>query len=235
MPSPTDTRRPRRYLAIAEDLLAAIQSGRYTHGARLPAHSEIAAAYRVSRPIAREAFLALELAGAVEVRHGDGTFVSERAVHTPRASALEAPPHELIESRFTIEPICAGLAAERISFEQADALDKLLDLQELLIDDPDALATFVELGLQFHADLAPACGNGLLADIAQQLVNSEKHPLWSLVNQQGLPDRCSRRRQIREHRAILSAVRSGDATAASTAMRTHLGALTHSLFGRGSA
>lgn len=56
-----------------------------------------------------------------------------------------------------------------------------------LVNRPDKVADFVALGLHFHADLAPACGNSLLNDIVAQLVNVEQHQLWALVNQLELP------------------------------------------------
>jgi DNA-binding GntR family transcriptional regulator len=90
----------------------------------------------------------------------------------------------------------------------------------------------VEVGLQFHADLAPGCGNSLLADIVRQLVNSGSHPLWALVNQQGLPDSASRQRQVDEHRAVLDAVRRGDSEEATAMMQDHLVGLGNILFNR---
>jgi GntR family uxuAB operon transcriptional repressor len=222
----------RRYLSVAQDLLAAIGNGQYLPGARLPAHTEIAAQYRVSRPTAREAFLALELIGAIEVRHGDGTFVSGSPVRVGGVdgSPLDAPPQELIETRGAIEPVTAGLAAERITADRLVLLERYCDEQAALVHDGSEVARFVELGLQFHADLAPGCGNSLLADIVRQLVNSGSHPLWALVNQQGLPDSASRQVQVDEHRAVLDAVRRGDSGGAVGMMQNHLWGLGNALF-----
>ncbi|WP_236789631.1 FadR/GntR family transcriptional regulator [Amycolatopsis sp. GM8] len=214
----------RRYLAVAQDLLTAIASGRYEVGARLPAHTEIAARAGVSRATAREAFLALELIGAIEVRHGDGTFVrgpAARAAGTT-GSPFDLPPRELIETRLHIEPVVATLAAARMSDEQIAILRRHTDEQAELVNDAEHVARFVALGLEFHADLATYCGNHLLADIVSQLVNIERHPLWALVNQQGLPNPASRQSHIDEHRAILDAIENGNASAAAAHMHEHL-------------
>jgi GntR family uxuAB operon transcriptional repressor len=222
----------RRYLTVAQNLLTAISNGDYAAGDRLPAHTEIAAQAGVSRATAREAFLALELIGVIEVRHGDGTFVRRRAqVVGTAGSALDAPPRELIETRLRLEPITAGLAAQRITADQLERLDESINQQTALINRPDKVADFVAFGLKFHADLAPACGNSLLADIVAQLVNVEQHPLWALVNQRGLPDTYSRQRQVDEHRAVLDAVRAHQAEAATHAMSLHLSELEESMFG----
>jgi DNA-binding FadR family transcriptional regulator len=227
----------RRYLGVAQDLLTAIGRGDYEAGARLPAHGEVAARAGVSRATAREAFLALELIGAIEVRHGDGTFVKGRSpqIEGLQRTALDAPPQELIETRLHLEPLVAGLAAQRISEERVDQLADYLAQQQDLVDQPERVAAFVTLGLQFHADLAPGCGNSLLADIVEQLVDVERHPLWALINQRGLPDPASRQLQVDEHRSILTAIQSGDPDCASQAMRHHLDALeqiTFALSGR---
>lgn len=229
-----ESSKQRRYLTIAQDLLTAINNGDYAAGERLPAHSDIAAKYEVSRPTAREAFLALEIIGAIEVRHGDGTFVRRVVkVGGSEGSPLDVPPRELIETRLSIEPVAVSLAASRITPDRVERLEKYLDRQAELVEDANAVAEFVALGLRFHSDLAPGCGNSLLAGVIEQLVNIESHPLWVLVNQQGLPDPQSRQIQVDEHRAVLKAVKDGDAIAAADAMRGHLGHLDRAMFMKG--
>jgi DNA-binding FadR family transcriptional regulator len=226
----------RRYLAVAQNLLSQITGGAYPPGSRLPAHTEIAAQAGVSRATAREAFLVLEIIGAVEVRHGDGTFVRGPAVRVGgiNGSALDAPPRELIETRLQIEPVVASLVAVPMQPERLAVLSEHVDQQQALVDEPDQVARFVTLGLEFHAHIAPACGNSLLADIVGQLVNIERHPLWALVNQQAMADEAARQLQVDEHRAILDAFRHGRAELAGTEMRRHLGGLDRTMFESGS-
>ncbi|ASN20080.1 FadR/GntR family transcriptional regulator [Arthrobacter sp. YN] len=234
MQTSDESSKQRRYLTVAQDLLTAINKGDYAPGERLPAHSDVAVKYEVSRPTAREAFLALEIIGAVEVRHGDGTFV-RRVVRVggTEGSPLDVPPRELIETRLSIEPVAVSLAAGRIKADRVERLEKYLERQAELVDDANSVAEFVALGLQFHSDLAPGCGNSLLAGVIEQLVNIESHPLWVLVNQQGLPDPQSRQIQVDEHRAVLKAVKDGDGVAAGDAMRDHLGHLDQFMFTKG--
>jgi len=68
----------RLYRQIAEQLSALIASGEFAEGARLPSERELAAQLGVSRPSVREALIALEVAGKVDVRVGAGIFVSAR-------------------------------------------------------------------------------------------------------------------------------------------------------------
>jgi GntR family uxuAB operon transcriptional repressor len=161
----------------------------------------------------------------VEVRHGEGTFVRGLGAHLfdLTATALDAAPRELIETRLHIEPIVVSLAVGRISEAQLAMLESNVTQQRTLINSPNEVASFTALGLQFHADLAPACGNGLLADIVRQLVDVERHPVWALVNQRGMIDRAARQQQVAEHRAIVQAIRRGRADFAAQVMRAHLG------------
>jgi DNA-binding FadR family transcriptional regulator len=220
----------RRYLAVAQDLLAAIAQGRHAIGDRLPSDREIAAQGGVSRATAREALLALELVGVVEVRHGDGTYVLGRAGATVAGSALDVPPRELIETRLHLEPVVSGLAAQRITPDALAALRRDLDEATELVAEPGQLPRFMELGLRFHADLAPCCGNSLMAGIVGQLVNAETHPLWVLVNQQVVSSEDARRGQLAGHRAVFGAVADGDADRAERAMRAHLDELEAAIF-----
>lgn len=210
----------------------AIARGDYAPGDQLPPDRELAARAGVSRPTAREALLALELVGAVEVRHGEGAYVSgpRARVGGVDGSPLDVRPRELIESRRILEPSVAAMAAGRISAETLGDLSRDLDEAADLTDDAEALPRFISLGLRFHADLAPGCGNALLADIVAQLVNVEMHPLWALVNQQAMSSVEARRGQVADHRDILAAIRSGDSQAAAEAMSSHLLALDAAIF-----
>lgn len=225
-----DPGRQRRYLNVAQDLLTAINNGQYKAGDRLPAHTEIATQFQVSRPTAREAFLVLELLGVIEVRHGDGTFVRSVARVGGDGNPLDVPPRELIETRMAIEPVAVGLAASRMTPDRLAKLEGYLYRQAELVEDSNGVAEFVALGLKFHSDLAPGCGNSLLAGVIEQLVSIESHPLWVLVNQQGLPDPASRQLQVDEHRAVLKAVQEGDGVSAAEAMRAHLSHLDRAMF-----
>jgi DNA-binding FadR family transcriptional regulator len=226
---PTESNR--LYLAVAQSLLATISSGVYGPGDRLPAHSEVATSAKVSRATAREAFLVLELIGAIEVRHGDGTFVRRVDGGVAGVSgSLNALPKELIEARLHIEPVITALAAERITDEELAALTDDLDRAESLVDSHTDLPEFIALGLRFHAHLAPCSKNEILASVVAELVNVEWHPLWTLVNQQAMGSREARHSQVDQHRRVLRALASRDARAASEAMTTHLAVLGDVIF-----
>src|SRR3954462_8123045 len=101
---PLQSIEPRRlYRQIAEQLRALIRPGEYDVGARLPPERDLAQQLGVSRPSVREALIALEVEGLVEVRMGSGIYVRPFADASPRQITAEGPletirARELIES-----------------------------------------------------------------------------------------------------------------------------------------
>jgi DNA-binding FadR family transcriptional regulator len=222
----------RRYVDVAEQLLDAIARGDFPAGGRLPGDREIASMAQVSRSTAREAILALEMAGAVEVRHGAGVYVRDAARGSAgSAAAVLAAPHDLIEARLSVEPIGARLCAERATERDVAELRALLADGEKVLRDGGPFSRLSELGLRFHAQLAQCCGNRVLAGVVGQLVEAGEHPLWALANELALRSDEAQQEQAREHRKILAAVEAGDAETAAAEMSQHLRTLTGYLFG----
>lgn len=220
----------RLYLAVAQRLLTDVAAGEYPAGTRLPGERDLAERLAVSRATAREAILALELIGAVEVRHGDGTYVRPMAGATVEGSPLDVPPRELIEARRSVEPVVAALAATRIPAETLRGLQRDLAEAAEIVADAAALPRFMELGLRFHARLAHGCGNSLLAGTVARFVDAETHPLWLLVNQHAVSSLGAREDQLAQHRDVLGAIARSDADAASRAMAAHLDAVDTVIF-----
>jgi DNA-binding FadR family transcriptional regulator len=223
----------RRYLHVAEQLLQAIADGVYAPGSRIPGDREIAASTQVSRPTVREALLALEIVGVVEVQPGAGVFVSQRPAGQQILDplALDAP-RELIEARAAIEPVVAGLCAARIDAAGISGLRALMEEgAAAMANGAQSLSRLSELGLLFHRSLASACGNRILAEMTCGLVDMERHPLWVLVNQIALRNQETRDMQIQEHASILDAIESGDAARAQAVMAQHLDSTRALLFG----
>lgn len=223
----------RRYLQVAEQLLGAIERGDYPPGSRLPGDREIAASTHVSRPTVREALLALEIVGAIEVQPGIGAKVtgSGASWDPDRELAALGAPRDLMETRARVEPIVAELCASRIQPEDLARLRKIVETS-FQADQSDApLSQLSELGLNFHLELARACGNAVLGEFVSHLVDIEEHPLWALVNRIALRGEGIRREQNHEHLAILDAIVAKDAESARTKMAAHLERTNALLFG----
>jgi GntR family transcriptional repressor for pyruvate dehydrogenase complex len=112
---PLQSIEPRRlYRQIAEQLRALIRAGEYPVGSRLPPERDLAAQLKVSRPSVREALIALEVEGLVEVRMGSGIWVIAPEP-APSAAYIDGvlSPFEIIRARQLIECELAALAAAR--------------------------------------------------------------------------------------------------------------------------
>jgi GntR family uxuAB operon transcriptional repressor len=236
--SPSDVvpvRERRRYLDVAEEVMRSVAIGSIGVGDRLPNERELAVRCDVSRSTVREALLALELSGVIEVRPGSGCYLTGMGIHsgavvTPPA---DSSPRELIEVRQTIEPAVARLCAANMRNEDIHRISRLVDdaATESESLPTGSLDRFVRLGLAFHRELAAVCGNSILAGLTSHLVDAGEHPLWMLVDAIVVRDPDTRTRQVEEHHAILRAIAKGDEVGAAEAMTAHLGAISDRIFG----
>src|SRR5947199_382798 len=102
----------RLYRKIARMISDLIASGEFVAGERLPPERDLARQLGVSRPSVREALIALEVEGYVEVRVGSGVYVlAQRPSDNATALSADSGPFELIRARWLIESECAALAA----------------------------------------------------------------------------------------------------------------------------
>lgn len=229
-----DTGSHRRYLAVADGILAAIGSGHLSPGDRLPNERELARICETSRTTVRDALLALELFGVVDVRPGSGCYISSQ--NSPRRMSssvmLDAIPRELLEARLHIEPQVAALCAGRVPPAEIRRLRRLIadcDAEggRAAADD---LSTFFKLSQEFHSELASSCGNSIIAEMCKQLADVAAHPLWQVVNAMQLRDPARRASQTVEHTEILDAVEQGEAELAAAKMHDHLTRIGHGIF-----
>jgi len=214
---------PRLYQQIADRIEIFIKQGKFGVGARLPAERELADQFEVSRPTVREALIALEIAGLVEVRTGSGTYVSPRArSKTPgKGTGKDAGPSafEIVEARRAIEPSIAAQAAMRATKEDI----KLI---------AGALAEFernwngthwekLEADRKFHMRVAEAAHNLLIVKILENLWTGMFGQIFAVLSQR---TRLSNRQAMtmHDHYTILHCIERRDASGAYAAMTNHL-------------
>ena len=209
----------RLYRQIADQIAALIEKGEYAAGGRLPPERDLARQLGVSRPSVREALIALEVEGYVEVRVGSGVYV-HRTRPAARAPALpaETGPFELIRARWLIEGECAALAAREATKAQVRAMEEALAAMEAeRTNGGDPLAA----DRLFHLRVAEGSGNSALALAVQTLWDQRMGPLFlRLEHHFDSPELWGV--AIREHRDVLAAIQKRDAAAARAAMRRHM-------------
>ena len=224
---PLHTVEPQRlYRQIAGQLRALIVAGEFQPGARLPAERDLAQQLGVSRPSVREALIAMEVEGWVEVRTGSGVYVlaripTERDASTDAAACDNWGPLDLIRARRVVEGEVAALATAQPKKAQKVTLAALQTALESMRTNAQQGVLPLEGDSAFHAALAAASCNAVLSDTVERFWQSRRGPLFQRLG--GYFENVqSWQAAIAEHEAILLAVRQCDAPAARSAMHQHM-------------
>jgi len=216
----------RLYQRLARRLFEELAAGTYAIGDRLPAERELAVDYGASRPVVREALIALEVQGFVEVRVGSGAYVC-RLPGQGEEPGFAITAFELTEARIMFEGEAAALAAVQITEGELDALDGLVAAMKT----ENLLAEVTEIAdRDFHMAIAKATRNaGVVRTIEDLWHLRSKSPECALLHAKARNAKV--RPVVVEHSAIVDALRLRDAAGARSAMRAHLTAvMDHLLF-----
>jgi DNA-binding FadR family transcriptional regulator len=218
---PLQTVEPQRlYRQIAGQLRQSISAGEFAVGARLPAERDLAKQLGVSRPSVREALIALEVEGWVEVRTGSGVYVLERggAGRNDAVAPTEWGPLELIRARRVVEGEIAALAAVQAKRRDIALMASAIAAMRA---DADAGRLPLEGDRAFHTAVAQTCGNVVLTETVQSFWDSRRGPLFTRLG--GYFETVdSWRAAITEHDLVLAAIRAHDPVAARAAMQSHM-------------
>ena len=226
-PSPAPVESRRLYRQIADQVQRLIGGGEFPAGSRLPAERDLAERLGVSRPSVREALIALEVEGLVEVRGGAGVFVRQRkpARRAPRAlngHAVQASPppgpFDVIRARWIVESEAAALAATQATPQQLQRMKACLQQMQAA---RTHTAEATKADEDFHLCIAEASGNAALLMLVQQLWWVRTGPLYTQLEShftgEAIWDVA-----VEEHRALLDAIASRDPAGARKAMRRHM-------------
>jgi GntR family transcriptional repressor for pyruvate dehydrogenase complex len=221
--------RNKLYVEIVNRILERIRNGSLRPGDRLMPERVLAEQLGVSRSSVREALRVLEHARIVRGKTGAGTYVTEAAVSREASIRLRAAmemdenPLEILTVRTALETWASATAADL--WEDPDQLKPLevaLHRQETLIEqgkDP------LEADLSFHLALASLTDNSLLLRLMEQLVALMRQNLWQELKQLIILDAANAWKYLREHHAVLEAIRQRAPSEAAQAMRTHLASI----------
>ena len=245
---------PRIYRQIADQLKTLIDNKEFPPGSRLPAERELASQLQVSRASVREALIALEVIGLVDVKVGNGVIVREQPAtvqqptHEPVMAqagrnqwadvdnelnieldfTAELPPFSLLQTRRLIEPETAALAARYASDEELAGIRQAYE--QNCRDNRQGSATHPGDRL-FHIRIAQASGNPAYAFIIAHLLGHRYGTMFRGLQLHYTPQDMPHRSEV-EHLAILTALEARDTRAAKKAMKEHLDAVI-AIFGRG--
>jgi GntR family transcriptional repressor for pyruvate dehydrogenase complex len=217
----TDGLRPvakqRLYEQVIANLRDYVTATGLRAGDKLPPERELAGRLAISRTSVRQAIVALEVQGLIEVRHGGGMYLLRNSLDAePLDSMLDRKQRlpGVLEARDAMETKLAELAACRRTTDDLAAIDAALEAMRVAIERH-------ELGAledrRFHGAVTSAAHSPVLsafmAQIAEQIAESRRESL----TQPGRPAR-----SLDQHRTIAEAIRVRDSAAAAAAMHSHV-------------
>ena len=212
-------------MAVTDEAILRIKdmivSGELGPGSKLPPEKELSEKLGLSRSSLREAVKALEVIRVLDVRRGDGTYVTSlQSRLLLEAMSFVVDLHrddsilEILAVRRILEPKAVALATRSITDEQLVEIDGLIDE---ISNDTD-IEHLVEHDIEFHSRIVSAGGNVYLAGLIDSLSShTVRARVWRGITEGG-----SVERTIGEHRAILQAVRERDAELAEALMIAHV-------------
>ena len=211
----------RSYQRLAAQMLLLIAQGEFKLGERLPSERALAERFDVSRTSVREAMIALELQGVVEVRGGSGIYVTQTSgtsaapVYMPETGP---GPFELLRARCLIESEIASVAAETRKDSDLDRIFSALTDMHDNMDDKEANEAADQL---FHLRIAESTGNSVLLQMVTAMWAQARGPVWTKIEHHfHTPD--LRMASHADHQRIFKALLARDPIAARAAMRAHL-------------
>lgn len=212
--------RKKAWEEVYDQIKTLIIAGDWQSGYRLPAEIDLAAEFGVSRPTLREALRQLNLLGLIDIRHGEGNFVSHPEMESfmlpllPLLLRNKDNILEIMEARNMIEVTIASLAADRASETDIQSLAGYL---QQMVASSSNRELFAKTDHLFHKQIALATGNQIIIKMYQAI---EDLLLGQQLRNIGLPDAI--KSGIFEHQRIFDAIKERNAQVAGTAMQEHI-------------
>lgn len=212
----------RLFHSIAEQIADLINDGVFPPGTRLPGERELAERFGVSRVTIREAEIALQAIGRIEIKTGSGVYVCERNIKN-NGQLPEVSAFEVTEARLLFESEAAALAARNISDEDLERLEQLVD--QMASQDGQVSS---DADKQFHTLIARASGNKAIVHTIESLwrMREELPEVKATYDSVCTTDSLY---LMREHQQICDALLARDPEAARSAMREHFQRLIESM------
>ena len=211
---------------VIDAIKAMIMSGELCPGDRLPVEPDLAAQLDVSRGSLREGVRSLIAMGVLEARQGAGTYVTSldiRLLFAPMEFVSDLNHHdpvEFLQVRRVLECEAASLAAARIDVRGLQAAKEWLDQARAVAESSQSTdhERILECDRGFHEVIAEASGNQALAALLAVFAGRT----WRLRTLRSEIDAHAVEIVVREHQAILDALRDGDSERARVLMHVHL-------------
>lgn len=209
-----------------------ILEGRLKRGEQIESDRELAKKLNVGRSAVREALKVLDVLGMIDIRLGQGTYITSRETNffsVPLSWSLfldGAQVKSILQVRGALELRAVQLAAQ---CEDKNKLDKLTDIyyrmQKTFQESKDsdnlqhALQETLDADIEFHTCIAECSGNPIILSMLTTIRNFLKR-----VSGTGMVDAEQLQAVVEEHQKLYGAIISGNVEAATKTMMKHLAA-----------
>jgi len=216
----------RLYQKVAVDIAQRIHAGEFAVGERMPTERALAEILEVSRPTVREALIALEIEGLIEIRSGSGSYVRnapEAEIDLETLFDVGHSPTEIIGTRLIIEPQMAAIAAEQATEEHIDEMRRALAAgwQDFETHAERSASFANDADGKFHGAIAAASGNNLNKTIVRHLWKGLRSPLNDTLERKVDLEQHAEL-PLLDHESILRAIEGRNPDGARNAMERHL-------------
>ncbi|MFM2412651.1 MAG: hypothetical protein RLZZ587_984 [Actinomycetota bacterium] len=214
--------------AIVERLTTAISLGLLRQGEQLPVENQLTTMFGVATATVRDALQTLRDQGIIETRRGrsGGTFIVGTPIAKPELLHQRLVNLSMAELRdLSDEQASNGMAAVRLAHERASAHDfDRLDSIGQLVATADSPGACIRADSRFHIEIAVLAQSERLMQTEMRLLSESVEILWSVLDWKADRDWAAA-----DHRAIATALRSGDVNRAQSAVREHVSRNTYRL------
>lgn len=209
-----------------------ILEGRLKRGDQIESDRELAKKLNVGRSAVREALKVLDVLGMIDIRLGQGTYITSRETNffsVPLSWSLfldGTQVKSILQVRGALELRAVQLAAQ---CEDKNKLDKLTDIyyrmQKTFQESKDtdnlqhALQETLNADIEFHTCIAECSGNPIILSMLTTIRNFLKR-----VSGTGMVDAKQLQAVVEEHQKLYGAIISGNVDAATETMTKHLAA-----------
>jgi GntR family transcriptional repressor for pyruvate dehydrogenase complex len=205
---------------IVENLITLVKDRRLKTGDKLPSERQLCEMIGVSRPILREALKALQVMNIIDIRQGAGAYIKslepgDVVEHLDIVFHLDSSLyHDLYEARRLLEAGIAAMAAEKIGDSELALIEENIRRAASDIDNEQA---FFERDLELHEMIMKAAGNRVIPVFMQSI-----NKLALLIRQKTNAISNIRKNTIKDHGAILAALKNHDGRESAKAMERHI-------------
>ncbi|KXU96492.1 GntR family transcriptional regulator [Caballeronia megalochromosomata] len=216
-------------LALRNQILENLRSGKWIAGQKLPTERKLSESFKIGRSTVRRVIAQLKAKGLLRQNVGSGTYVAdniEATIGAERRATVNVSPADLMEARMVLEPSLIELIVRNATAADFAEMDRCCDEAEAA----DSLELFEYWDGALHRQIAAAAHNNFVLDVFDSMNRVRAAGEWGAMKRKSVTPERKAAYQV-EHRAIVDALRDRDVDQAREAIVGHLQRVRKNLLG----